>query len=79
MSPSVNHYHIAILPSPQNKVFKSVDVIMKLMFHLENMKIHWYIIYSILITKKYVSITYVFVIKPLIQKIETIYDIIPNI
>jgi hypothetical protein len=52
---------------------------MKLMFHLENMEMHWYIIYPKLITKKYISITYVFVIKPLSQKIETIYDINPNI
>jgi hypothetical protein len=49
------------------------------MFHLENMEKHWYIIYPILITKKnHISITYVFVIKPLIQKIETTYDIIPT-
>jgi hypothetical protein len=52
---------------------------MKLMFCLENMEVHWYIIYPILITKNHIPITYVFVIKPLIQKIETTCDIIPNI
>jgi hypothetical protein len=52
---------------------------MKLMFHLENMKMNWYIIYPILKPKNHMSIIYVFVIKPLIQKIETTYDIIPNI
>jgi hypothetical protein len=35
-----------------NYWFKSLDVIMKLMFHLENMEMHWYIIYPIVITKK---------------------------
>jgi hypothetical protein len=52
---------------------------MKLMFHLENMEMHWYILYPIGITKKSYIITYVFIIKPSIQKIETTYDIIPNI
>lgn len=50
------------------------------MFDLENMQMHWCIIYPILYNyKNNISITYVFVIKTLIQKIETTYDIIPNI
>jgi hypothetical protein len=52
---------------------------MKLMFHLENMEMHWYIIYPILITRNsyinHICICY----KPFIKKIETTYDIIPNI
>lgn len=36
------------------------------MLHLENMEMHWYIIYHIILPKNHISITYVLVIRTLI-------------